>query len=129
VSIYESENLLIWESYTELILESFKDYVNKKVAEGNDKEEVTTVVAQFKELNDRNKIPKEYGDISKWMKNPFSELKSYLSEIDTTSQKQRKRGNFDVEKMRNDDNVEVVYDDENFLAFAVKNFDGARYYR
>lgn len=114
----KTEEELIWENY--IILESFKDYIRKN----EDSQLAKDTVELFKKERSRLKPPEN--DIGFWMKKHPTELWQYLHNIPASKREiAKKQKLFNVNDINNDPNVDLIYNDENWVVIGIKNFEGA----
>jgi hypothetical protein len=129
----KQEEELIWESY--ILLESFKDYRQKKKLELEDSEDTVMgynmelerldkVIENFKKERQRLKPP--YNDIGYWMDKSVQDLEYHLEDIPLSKRQLNKRQkSFDISGLKKDPNVDLIYFEGGIVAFGVRNFEGA----
>jgi hypothetical protein len=115
----KTEEELIWENY--IILESFKDYIKKYGSTQLAKDAVDL----FKK--ERHRIPSPQNDIGAWMQKPPALLWQFLHNELPDSKRQivKKQKLFDIDDIKNDDNVELIHSDDKWIVMGVKNFEGS----
>ena len=112
-----------------IIFESFSDYKNKKEGEGVEIDKINNVINKFKELSRTNKIEPNKKDIGVWMRLPIEDLEEYLklrSEISGT--RDLKKSEYDISKLKNDKDIDLLYYDDEWIVFGILNFTGAQRY-
>jgi hypothetical protein len=110
---------IMWENY--ILLESFRDYLNKN----NNSEEAIETVERFKA--ERNHLKPPHNDIGFWIQKPVEELNEYLNELPLSKREMVKRQKeIGLDDMKTDENVDIIYADDDYIALGIKNFEGSR---
>jgi hypothetical protein len=122
----KNEEELIWESY--VLLESFKDFKRKKLDEGVGEVKLGEFINRFKNLKDKNILTGQEKDISYWIKRPFHDFFNYVSEQENELKKRESAKSikkFNINAIKKDPNVNLIYFEGGIVAFGVRNFEGA----
>jgi len=122
----KNEEELIWESY--VLLESFKDFKRKKLDEGVGEVKLGEFINRFKTLKDKNILSGQEKDISYWIKRPFHDFFNYVTEQEDELKKRdasKSIKKFNVNAIKKDENVDLIYFEDGIVAFGVRNFEGA----
>lgn len=118
---------LIWESYSlNLLIESIKDYKNKKQKEGVSSRFLDDTIQLYKKLKSENKLKGKEKDIGYWMDKDVALLYHHLTNLPETKRQKKRKGEWDLNSLHED--AKLIRDNKYFTVLEIFSYEASRIY-
>lgn len=111
--------------YYTVVLESIKDYYNKK-KNGNSERLLKDTIALYKQLKSQHKLKPPQSDIGYWMNKDVAQLWYYLNNLPKSKRQQKKKDEWDTDNLI--DGARLVKDNKYFTVLEITDYTASRKY-